>query len=201
MLCPLMVVACFGFLPALVQSLDANQCQGGFNYLVASTNGSFYMLVGLPSSLKTQYANHTAQISVEGTYLPSSSNQTPNFRGVIYVSQYVINSTTYTYAETVVMVSGTITGTSTNTRQISQTTFTGITGTVTLTPITVTGLLDYAVGYCINPQLTTTTSPTPTEGNSTPALPGFPALAIILGLLTGLSIMLINKRRVRDVKL
>lgn len=200
MLCPLMIVACFGFLPALVQSLDANQCHGGFNYVIESTNGSYYVLVGLPSSLKTQYANHTAQISVEGTYLPSSSNQTPNLRGVIYVSQYVINSTTYTYAETVVMISGTITSTSTNTRQISQTTFTGITGTVTLTAITVTGLLDYAVGYCINPQLTTT-SPTPTEVNSAPALSGFPVLAIILGLLTGLSIMLINKGRVRDVKL
>ena len=201
MLCPLLIVACFGFLPALVRSLDANQCQGGFNYVVESNNGWYYVLVGLPSSLKTQYANHTVQIIVDGTYLPTSpSNQTPNFRGVIYVSRYVINSSTYTYAEIVVMVSGTITSTSTNTRQISQTTFTGVTGTVTLTPISVTGLLDYAMGYCINPLLTTT-SLSSTHGNSAPAIPGFQAPAIILGLLLGLSIMLINKRRVRAVKI
>ena len=199
MLCLLLIVACLGPLPALVRSLVANQCQEGFNYVIEINNGGYYVLVGLPSSLKSQYTNHTAQISVEGTYYPGYLNQDPNYRGLVYVSQYVINESTYTFAQTIIMVSGTLTSTSTNTRQIMPTTITGVTGTVTLSSITLTGLLDYAEGFCVTPLLTTT-SVSSTEGSSSPTISGFPSLAIILGLSIGLSVVLINRKKMRGVK-
>lgn len=61
----------------------------GLSYLIEAEadNGDHYALLGLPSALRTQYANHTTRISVNGTYYPSNPTQylhpDPNFRGVI----------------------------------------------------------------------------------------------------------------------
>jgi len=169
-------------------------CQGGFTYLVEADSGGYYVLVGLPSDLRSQYANHTTRISVSGTYYPSNPNQylypNPNLHGLIYVTQYVINGVTFSSAQTVVMVSGTVTKTSTYTNQISATTMTAVTGVVTLSPIRVSGWLDYTPEYCITTLLTTASSGS-SLGNI--KILGFTALPVILGLMIGLSILGIRR--------
>ncbi len=174
--------------------LGSAECQGGFTYLVEVDTGGYYGLVGLPPNLSSQYTNHTTRISVNGTYYPSNLTNRPaqNYRGLIYVTQYVINGVTFSYAQTVVAMSGTVTLASTNTNQISPTTMMIRTSVAKLTLITVTGWLDY-VPYCINAQQTTTTSAS-AEGNSG-SVPGFPVLSIILGLMMGASVVVIRKRR------
>lgn len=191
-----MFVSCLGLLSPLGHSSILDECQSGFNYLIETENGWTYALIGLPSNLNSEYANHTTRISVNGTFYPnlvSNSSLNPNFRGIVYVSSYVVNETTFTFAQTIVMVSGTITSTSTNTKQISPTTITGTTGEVTLTTISLTGLLDYTEAYCVTPLLTTTS--TSTYENSETSIPGFTSLSIILGFSIGLSIMVIKRRR------
>lgn len=164
------------------------ECQGGFTYLVEADNGGHYALLGLPSNLRSQYANHTARISVNGTYFPPNLTNylhpDPSFRGLVYVTSYFINESAHTLAHTVVLVSGTVTSTSTYTSQISPATVTVGTSVVTLTPISVTGWLDYSQEYCVTALLT---SSGPTEGASGLSIPGFTPLAILLGLLLGLS--------------
>jgi hypothetical protein len=169
------------------------ECQGGFTYLVETDSGGYYGLVGLPPDLSSQYINHTTRISVNGTYYPSNLTSHPaqNYRGLIYVTQYIINGVTFSYAQTVVAVSGTVTLVSTNTNQISPTTMTIGTSVAKLTPISVTGWLDY-VPYCITAQQTTATSAS-AAGNSG-SVPGFPVLSIILGLMMGTSILVVRKR-------
>jgi hypothetical protein len=161
------------------------ECQGGFTYLVEADTGGYYALVGLPSSLRSEYGNHTARISVNGTYYPSNPSEylhpDPNFRGLIYVSQYVI-------------VSGTSTATFTNSNQISPTTITMATAQITLAPIGVAGRLDYSNGYCVTPVLTATSTGS-TGGNPTQPIPGFTTLSIILGLVIGVSIVALAKPR------
>jgi hypothetical protein len=170
------------------------ECQGGFTYLVEADSGGYYGLVGLPPNLSSQYTNHTTRISVNGTYYPANFTSYPaqSYRGLIYVTQYVLNGVTFSYARTVVAVSGTVTLVSTNTNQISPTTMTIGTSVAKLTPITVTGWLDY-VPYCITAQQTTTTSAS-ADGNSVP-VPGFTDLTIILGLIIGISILVIRRCR------
>jgi hypothetical protein len=173
------------------------ECQGGFTYLVEADSGGYYGLVGLPPNLSSQYANHTTRISVNGTYYPVNFTSYPaqSYRGLIYVTQYVINGVTFSYARTVVAVSGTVTLVSTNTNQISPTTMTIGTSVAKLTPITVTGWLDY-VPYCIAAQQTTTTSAS-ANGNSV-SVPGFTGLTIILGLIMGISILVVRKCRKQE---
>jgi len=177
--------------------LAVAECQGGVTYLVESDSGGYYGLVGLPPNLSSQYANHTARISVNGIYYPSNLTNRParNYRGLIYVTRFVINGVTFSYAQTVVAVSGTVTLVSTNTNQISPTTMTIGTSVAKLTTITVNGWLDY-VPYCITAQQTTTTSASK-EGNSG-SVPGFPVLSIILGLMMGTSILVIRKHRKQE---
>ena len=174
--------------------MGSAECQGGLTYVVEADSGGYYGLVGLPSNLSSQYANHTARISVDGTYYSSSLISSPaqSYRGLIYVTQYVINGVTFSYAQTVVAVSGTVTLMLTNTNQISPTTMTIGTSVAKLTPITVTGWLDY-MPYCITAQQTTSTSAS-AKGNSG-SVPGFPVLSIILGLMMGASVVVIRKRR------
>ncbi len=172
------------------------ECQGGFTYFVEADSGGYYGLVGLPPNLSSQYTNHTTRISVNGTYYPANFTSYPaeSYRGLIYVTQYVINGVTFSYARTVVAVSGTVTLVSTNTNQISPTTMTIGTSVAKLTPITVTGWLDY-VPYCITAQQTTKS--VSADGNSVP-VPGFTGLTIILGLMIGISILVIKKCRKQE---
>jgi hypothetical protein len=173
------------------------ECQGGFTYFVEADSGGYYGLVGLPPNLSSQYTNHTTRISVNGTYYPANFTSYPahSYRGLIYVTQYAINGVTFSYARTVVVVSGTVTLVSTNTNQISPTTMTIGTSLAKLTPITVTGWLDY-VPYCITAQQTPTTSAS-AEGNSV-SVPGFTVLTIVLGLMMGVSILVVRKRRKQE---
>jgi len=189
----LIVVVVIGSLDSGIH-LGFAECQGGFTYLVEADSGGYYGLVGLPTNLNSQYANHTTRILVNGTYYPSNLTSPPaqNYRGLIYVTQYVINGVTFSYARTVVAVSGTVTLVSTNTNQISPTTITIGTSVAKLTPIIVTGWLDY-VPYCITAEQMTTTS-TSAEGNSV-SVPGFPILSLILGLLIGVSILVLARKR------
>lgn len=178
-------------------------CQDDFTYLIETDDGGYYALVGLPLSLRSQYTNHTIQIYVDGTYSPSDSTNyvhpDTSFRGVIYVSTYVINGATFTFAQTAVIVSGTITSTTTYTSQVSPTTITGATGPITLTPISVNGLLDYTPEYCVTTLHTTNTTALLTSsssagGNSSRAISGFTAAAIILGLVLGLSLVVARRK-------
>lgn len=161
------------------------KCQGGSTYLVEADSGGFYALVGLPSSLRYQYENHTARISVNGTYYPASPSEylhpDPNFRGVIYVTQYAI-------------LSASSTTTFTNSRPISQTTITVATGKITLTPIGVTGILDYTNQYCVTPLFATATTSS-TEGNSGQPISGFTIPSIILGFIIGILLLRHNRSR------
>ena len=182
-------------------------CQGGFTYLVETENGGYYALVGLPSGLRSQYVNHTARISLAGTFYPSNPMQylhsDPNYRGLIYITQYSINGVTFTFARTAVMISGTVTTTSTITNQISPTTMTLATTTATLTPISVTGLLDYSQEYCVATLATSSSSSSTNEtGNSNLRIPGFTAEAVIMGLVIGtLFLVAARKRRASAVDL
>src|SRR5208283_1997676 len=89
------------------------ECQSVFSYFVESDSGGYYGLVGLPANLSSQYTNHTARISVNGTYYQSNLTDylrpDQNYRGSIYVTQYIINGVTFSYAQTVMVVSGTVT--------------------------------------------------------------------------------------------
>jgi hypothetical protein len=194
---PLLLILLVGLASLLVVHVGFAQCQGGFSYIIEAESGGYYALVGLPLDLRSQYANHTTRIFVSGTYYPSNPTQylhpEPNFRGLIYVTQYVINGVTFTYAQTVVMVSGSVTSTSTLTNQISPTTITAATGTVTLTLISVSGLLDYTQQYCVTTPLTTTSSSS-IGGNPSLTIPGFTAVAVILGLLMGLSFLVARRK-------
>jgi hypothetical protein len=166
------------------------ECHGAFTYLLEAEDGGHYALVGLPSGLRSQYANRTARISVQGTYYPSNPTEylhpDPNFRGLIYVTQYVL-------------ISATLTTTYTNPTQISQTTITAVTGLVTLTPIMVSGILDYTNQYCVTPVLTATPTVS-TGGNSTQPIPGFTVLSILLGLLVGMTFLGIRRVSGREQK-
>jgi hypothetical protein len=194
---PFLLVLLFGLANLLVVHVGFAQCQGGFTYIIEAESGGYYGLVGLPSDLRSQYANHTTRISVSGTYYPPNPTQylhaEPNFRGLIYVTQYVINGVTFTYAQTVVMVSGTMTSTSTYTSQISPTTIAAPTGIVTLTPISVSGLLDYTQEYCVTTLLTMTSSSS-IGGNPSLTIPGFTAAAMVLGLVVGLSFLVARRK-------
>jgi hypothetical protein len=186
-----MVVAFLAVIGTGTLNVGLASCQGGLTYLLEADSGGNYALVGIPSGLRSEYANHTTRISVNGTYSPSNLAQLthpdPNFRGVIYVNQYIINGETFNFAETVVMVSGTVTRTSTNTKQIGPTTMTVVTELVTLTPISLSGVLDYEE-YCVTPLLTTPSS-TSLAGNFTQPIPGFTALSILVGFILGISIL------------
>ena len=174
-------------------------CQGGFTYLVETEDGGYYALVGLPSDLASQYANHTARISLTGTFYSSNPTQylhaDRNYRGLVYVARYSINGVTFTYAQTVIMISGTVTSTSTITNQNSPTTMTLGTTTVTLTPISINGLLDYSQEYCVTTLATSSSSSTGGAGNSNPTIPGFTSETIFLGLLLGLSFLAIARKK------
>ncbi len=150
---------------------------GGFIYLVEADSGGYYALVGLPSSLRSEYENHTVRITVNGTYYQSNPSQYPradaNFHGLIYVTQYVLNGVT-----------------STITNQISPTTMTVGTGLATLTPIRASGLLDYSTEYCAATLVITSGSNSGTPGL---AIPGFTPLSIILGFMIGMAILMIWK--------
>jgi hypothetical protein len=152
---------------------------GGFIYFIEADSGGYYAIVGLPSSLRSEYENHTVRIVVSGTYYPSNPSQYPradsDFHGLIYVTAYVLNGVT-----------------STITNQISPTTMTVGTGLATLTPIRISGLLDYSTEYCA------ATLVTPSGSNSGApglAIPGFTPLSIILGFMMGMAILMIWKTR------
>ncbi len=174
------------------------ECQNGL-YFVETDSGGYYGLVGLPQNLSSQYTNHTTRISVIGTYYPSNLTRLPTsrpeLRGSIYVTQYIINGVTFSYAQTVAVVSGTVTIVSTNTNQISPITMTIGTSVAKLTPINVTGWLDYTQSCVVAQQVTTASASA--EGNSG-SVPGFSVLSIILGLIMGISILVIRKRRKQE---
>ena len=196
----LLAVALFAMLePGLLKSGFA-ECQGAFTYLVEVDNGGYYALVGLPTELRAQYENHTTRIVVNGTYFPSNPNQylhpDRNFRGLIYVTQYVISGVTFSNARTLLTVSGTVTITSTQTNQIIPTTITAATGTATLSPISVSGLLDYSSQYCVTPVITGNSS---VGGSSGQSITGFTSFSIILGLIAGITFLVISRRR-REIR-
>ena len=150
-------------------------------------------------NLNTQITRHEFPWTEPTNQVQATQIKIRTFAESSTFSRYIINGSTYTFAQTIVMVSGTITSTSTNTEQISPTTLNGVTSVVTLTPISLTGLLDYTEGYCVTPLLTTT-SLSSTGGSSGLTMSGFPILAIILGLLVGSSIVLIKRRKIGSEK-
>lgn len=174
-------------------------CQGASTYFVEAESGGIYALVGLPPSLQSQFANHTTLISLEGTFYPSNPapyiHPNPNYRGLIYVTEYSISGVTYTYAQTAVMISGTATLTSIMTNQVSPTTVILGTTTVTLVPISVAGLLDYSQEICITTLATSSSSSGEGTGNSNLAISGFTSEAVILGLLIGISLVVFVRKK------
>jgi len=175
------------------------ECQGSFVYLIETDSGGYYGLVGLPSSLRSQYANHTTRISVDGTFFPTNPSEylhpDPHYRGLIYVTQYVINGLTISSQQTGVLISGTVTSTSTNTNRIQFTTVTTGTSAASLAPISVSGWLDYTNTFCVTPLLATPTLGSAGTGLTTP-IPGFSTLAILLGLLLGVIFLGIRRKPV-----
>ena len=194
----LLVVSLTVLLAAETFQFGVLGCESGYAYFLEAESGGVYALVGLPSSLRSQFGNHTTRISVNGTYYLSNPasfiHPNPNYRGLIYVTQYSINGSEFTFAQTVVMVSGTVTSTLTITSQVSPTTITQGTITQTLVPITVAGLLDYSQEYCIT-TLASTSSSTRETGNSNLTIPGFTSDAVILGLLAGIAILAYERKR------
>lgn len=161
-------------------------------YLIEADSGGYYGLVGLASDLRSQYANHTTRITVDGTFYPTNPSEylhpDPHYRGLIYVTQYVINGVTISLQQTGVLVSGTVTNTSTNTNRIASTTVTIGTSAATLAPISVSGWLDYTNTFCVTPLLATPTLGSAGTGLTTP-IPGFTTLSILLGLLLGITFL------------
>jgi hypothetical protein len=174
------------------------QCQGSFVYLIEADSGGYYGLVGLPTDLRSQYANHTTRISVDGTFYPTNPSEylhpDPRYRGLIYVTQYVINGVTISLEQTGVLVSGTLTTTSTNTNRIAFTTVNIGTSAATLAQVSESGWLDYTNAFCVTPLLATPTLGSAGTGLTTP-IPGFTTLSILLGLLLGLTLLGIRKTR------
>jgi hypothetical protein len=199
----LLIIAAVTSLAAGEPNIAPAECQGALTYLVEANSGGYYVLIGLAPSLNLLYGNHTMRISVNGTYSPQYPGSYPRsemgFRGVIYVQTYVINETTFTFAQTAVVISGTLTTTITYTTQISPTTMTGATGVITLSPISVSGLLDYVQEYCVTTPASTTSSSS-IEGDLSPAVPGFTPLAVVLGIALGASFIVTRRLRSKDMQ-